>query len=136
MKDLNDYTVGAYQSFSLLLVYLPLAVFSSEGLSILQHFESLDYLLIGLLGLLGCYSKIFKFKALQYEEPGKLGGVSYMQNIIQFMMDLVFLHIAFTYMQLFGVFLVLAINAVKFYGYIGKVRTQRKESLSPIQSNV
>ena len=72
-----------------------MAYLADSGLAIVHQFSLMDWVYIFILGSLGSLGKILKFKALQYEEPGKLGGISYVQNIIQFLMDVLILHIAF-----------------------------------------
>lgn len=77
MRDLNEYTVGSYLSIAMVAVFGPLVFLTDQGLGILTTFDPVDYLLLICVGITGCYLNIFRFKALQYEEPGKLGGISF-----------------------------------------------------------
>lgn len=65
MRDLNEYTVGAYLSFVMVLLFIPMVYFIDEGgLSIIYQFDPFDWALIISIGITGTYFNIFRFKAL------------------------------------------------------------------------
>ena len=69
---------------------------------------------------------MFRFKALQYEEPGKLGGISYFQSIIQLILDVAVLGVNFTYLQFLGIAIIVGVNSIKFGYWIKKVTKKKK----------
>ena len=128
MISLNDYTAGAYLSFAMTIFYVPLVYLIGDGLDILKNFSLSDWFLISIIGSIGCIGKILRFKALQFEEPGKLSGLTYLQNIIQFLMDLMFLHISFSYLQFVGLALILGLNGAKISLWLMKNFTKKDPS--------
>ena len=77
MRNLNEYTVGAYMTFSMVLIYGPMSYILDGDFSIISSFSTSDFVLLACLGITGCLFNILRFKALQFQEPGKLGGISY-----------------------------------------------------------
>ncbi|CDW82674.1 membrane protein [Stylonychia lemnae] len=121
MRDLNEYTVGSYMTLVSLLGYTPIVLLFENGFGIIYDFEMYDWALAILLGITGFYFNVFRFKALQYQEPGKLGGISYFQSIIQLILDVVFLGQKFTSQQLIGIMVVICANGVKLGLWIKKL---------------
>ena len=48
---MNEYTVGSYMSFAMVLIYGPIVLFAqTEGLSYLDNFQTLDWVIVIGLG--------------------------------------------------------------------------------------
>ena len=57
--------------------------------------------------------QIAKNKALQYEEPGRLAAMMYLQSVIQMGIDVMWLGTEFSGQEVAGVGIVIGANAVK-----------------------
>lgn len=77
MRELNENTVGVYMTLSMVLIFTPCVFIFDDGFNIVNSFGSYEFFLLGCLGVTGVYFNVLRFKALQYEEPGKLAGISY-----------------------------------------------------------
>eukprot|EP00347_Sterkiella_histriomuscorum_P002354 403368478 len=124
MRSLNEYTVGAYMTLSMIVFYFPIVYIFDDGLQFTNNFEQQDWIMTMLIGITGCYFNIFRFKALQYEEPGKLAGISYFQSIIQLFLDVMFLDQRFTIEQLYGIIVIIGANAIKLGLWIKKLASK------------
>ena len=116
LKSLSEITLGAYMTFSILLIYGPYVALweATSTLDILSSFTALDCLLSLGLGLTSSIVQISKNKALQYEEPAKLSALMYFQSVIQLVLDVIFLGTVFTAQQAWGIGVILGANAVKW----------------------
>ena len=64
MRRLNDYTIAAYMSFTMLIIYLPLVFVQEDDLSIFSKFDYVDVCLLVLVAITSCAGQILRFKAL------------------------------------------------------------------------
>ena len=116
LKSLSEITLGAYMTFSILVIYGPyIALWEpTASFDILSSFTAMDYFLCLGLGLTSSIVQISKNKALQYEEPAKLSALMYFQSVIQLVLDVIFLGTVFTAQQAWGIGVILGANAVKW----------------------
>jgi drug/metabolite transporter (DMT)-like permease len=59
-------------------------------------FSAEDWLLSVGLGVTSSIVQISKNKALQYEEPARLGALMYLQSVLQLLLDVLFLQTRFS----------------------------------------
>jgi drug/metabolite transporter (DMT)-like permease len=109
LKSLSEITLGAYMTFSIILIYGPYIALweTTASFEILSSFSAMDYFLSLGLGLTGSIVQISKNKALQYEEPAKLSVLMYFQSVIQLILDVIFLGTVFTAQQGWGISVIL-----------------------------
>jgi hypothetical protein len=62
---LKGEVVACYKAFSLVLIFLPICLFSGQNLQIWQQFEILDWLLISLISFGTIFSIHLRSKALK-----------------------------------------------------------------------
>ena len=78
LREMNEYTVGSYTSFSMVLIYGPIVFWIlPDGLAFLQNFQTLDWVIVIGLGFSSTLVQLCRTKASQYEEPAKLAVVNY-----------------------------------------------------------
>jgi drug/metabolite transporter (DMT)-like permease len=117
LREMNEYTVGSYMSFAMVLIYGPIVLFSqTDGLSYLSNFETLDWVIVIGLGFTSTLVQLCRTKASQYEEPAKLAVCNYFQSVFQLFFDLLFFNTMFGVYQVIGIAIVLGASSVK-WGY-------------------
>ena len=76
MRELSEYTISSLSSFAIALSYgLVVVLLPSQGFGFLQEFQTFDWLVLMGLSLSSTFLQILRVKAIQYEEPAKLGTV-------------------------------------------------------------
>ena len=80
IRDLSEYSVSSYSSFTMLLVMSAWIPFSS-GFGFMYTFTALDWLASLGVGSLSVILQIVAIKAVQYEEPAKIAIVRYFQSV-------------------------------------------------------
>ncbi|CDW77318.1 membrane protein [Stylonychia lemnae] len=126
MRDFNDFTTGTYVNLILLVLFVPYIYIFEDGLIIMNRFEYYDYLQFILLGGTSVCIGLARKRALQYLEPGKLGGINFFQSIIQLMIDILFFGFAFAFQQLIGIVIIFTANIVKMIIWIRKMRNEKQ----------
>ncbi len=69
-------------TFTILLLYGPVVYFSERSFGLVLVFSAEDWLLSLGLGVTSSIVQISKNKALQYEEPARLGALMYLQSVL------------------------------------------------------
>ena len=84
MKSLNEYTITAWLTISLLLVFLPVCYVAKPvgTFEYMARFNATDWLISFAFGLTGVYSQTTRAKAVHYEESAKLAVLNYFQSVI------------------------------------------------------
>lgn len=80
LREVSEFTIGPYISYTMLLVFGPLTLFSAETKTIGElsaKFRLLDWFLFVLLGGMSSWVSICRSKSYQYQEPAKLAAISY-----------------------------------------------------------
>eukprot|EP00347_Sterkiella_histriomuscorum_P012203 403369499 len=126
MRELNDFTVGAYTNIALLTVFTPYIFIQGIGLDIMSKFEYYDYIQFMIMGFTSVSINISRRTAIRYEEPGKLSGINFFQSIIQLFIDVLFFGTLFIMQQVIGIIIIFAVNFVKMGLWIQRLRHDRQ----------
>ena len=130
LREMNEYTVGSYTCFAMVLIYGPIVLFAQEeGLSYVSNFQTLDWVIIIGLGFTSTLVQLCRTKASQYEEPAKLAVVNYFQSVFQLFFDLIFFNTMFSTYQVLGIAVVLGASSIK-WGFLIKNNFLSKKSVS------
>jgi hypothetical protein len=64
LREMNEYTVGSYMSFAMVIIYGPIVLFAqNEGLSYLDNFQTLDWIIVIGLGFSSTLVQLTRTKA-------------------------------------------------------------------------
>ena len=76
MRELSEYTISSMSSFAIALSYgLVVVLMPSQGFGFLSEFQTFEWMVLLGLSLSSTFLQILRVKAIQYEEPAKLGTV-------------------------------------------------------------
>jgi drug/metabolite transporter (DMT)-like permease len=115
LRELSELTLSGYMSYSMTLIYGPIVLLTpSQGLTFLDKFYTIDWIIIIILGFVSSSVQICRARAAKYEEPAKLAGINYFQSVIQLVFDVAFFNTVFSMQQVLGIAIVLGAASIRW----------------------
>lgn len=119
MRSLHEYSISAWLTIGMLIVFLPLCFITtpeteSSTFYFMRDFSLTDFIICLFFGCACVFNGTSRTKAVHYEESAKLAVLNYFQSIIQLCFDVLFLNTPFTLQQIAGVLIVIGANSVKW----------------------
>ena len=80
----------------------------------MKTFNITDWMISILLGFTSSSMQIVKAKSMKYEEPARLAVLNYFQPILQLILDIIFFHSDFSFLQALGAGIIFVSNSVSW----------------------
>ena len=80
-----------------------------------QQSDAIDYFYYVAIGILTMMFQTLRFKAMQYDDPGKLAQYTYLQMVYYIIFDLFIFHVRVSSLQWIGLSIIWVITIVKIY---------------------